>query len=151
MATTTFTRARSGAARGFISLDVIGLDQIATALKALGDQAAPVLAKILYQEAEFRVMPEAKKQAPHDLGILEASGMVALPKISGTTVTVEIGFGGAASDYALRQHEELEWHHPQAGKKAKYLEDPFNANLQGFDERVAAALRKELPGYLELE
>ena len=43
-------------------------------------------------------------------------------------MSVEVSFNTV---YAARQHEELTWHHPIAGR-AKYLEAPFLANADRY-------------------
>lgn len=39
--------------------------------------------------------------------------------------------------YAVKQHEELEYHHTTPGTKAKYLEDPANASRATGQRMVA--------------
>lgn len=46
--------------------------------------------------------------------------------------------------YALEQHENLEYRH-DPGRKAKYLEDPFNANKDKYIDNVAKKI-KEVTG-----
>ncbi len=48
--------------------------------------------------------------------------------------SVEIGYD---LPYARIQHEALEFNHPKGGK-AKYLEDPFNANKERYIKRVGS-------------
>ena len=61
----------------------------------------------------------SKEQVPLNEGPLKNSGVV--------DVAVDGSAGTASYDtpYAVRQHEELSYHH-QRGRKAKYLEDPCN-------------------------
>lgn len=75
----------------------------------------------LRQEGE-KAMTEAKQETPVDTGVLRASGIVDGPHNDGGSVWLELGFGGAASSYALIVHERTDVHHPVG--KAKYLEDP---------------------------
>jgi hypothetical protein len=82
----------------------------------------------------------ARDQAPVDTSALRESGKVLEPVITGSSVSVTIGFGDSAIPYAHRQHEELEWRHPKHGK-AKYLEDPINEAMPGFLDRIAARVR----------
>ena len=82
---------------------------------------------------------EAKLEVPVDLGPLRDSGIVLPPNARGE---VECGFGGPSEPYALVQHENLSFSHTVG--KAKYLEDPFNRMLRGFDKRVAAGLKRRL-------
>ena len=86
------------------------------ALKAIQQETGA----LLYQSAN-KIMTASKKIAPVDTGNLRASGFVEQPKIKGDTVTVTMGYGGAAVDYAVYVHEGT---HNMQGRK--YLEQPFN-------------------------
>lgn len=44
--------------------------------------------------------------------------------------------------YAVRQHEELSYNHPNGGE-AKYLEKPANSFMPTLEAIVAAAIRRE--------
>lgn len=82
---------------------------------------------------------------PRDEGILAASIRVSGPDAKGV---VRITAGGAATPYALRQHEELDWHHDlgEARYLVKGLErlvaggkimEGIRANMQAAVRRVA--------------
>lgn len=49
---------------------------------------------------------------------------------------VEVGYNLV---YAMIQHERLDFSHPQGGK-AKYLEDPFNANIRNYQRHISEAV-----------
>ena len=91
------------------------------------------------------ILTEAIDETPIDTGTLRRSGTVtvgalpdgaqvyeaaesgsdmkdAFPGPEGKEKAVYISFN---TPYARRQHEELDYEHPR-GRKAKYLEDPFN-------------------------
>ena len=63
------------------------------------------------------VLTKAINQAPLESGTMERSGAV-----TETKETVHISFN---TPYARKQHEDLTLNHAN-GRKAKYLEDPFN-------------------------
>lgn len=111
----------------------------------------PIIAgAALFEEAnDIMERPNgARDQAPVDIGTLRESGFVNAPLTEGDEVSVVLGFGGAASAYAWRQHEELTWRHPKHGK-AKYLEDPMNESRAGFDERIGKKLEQMIGEVLE--
>lgn len=54
---------------------------------------------------------------------------------------IVVGYGGAASDYALIQHENLQYHH-NPGQQAKYLEQP----LDEMEEEIKEAVSKAVAG-----
>jgi hypothetical protein len=99
---------------------------------------------------------KAVSLAPVDTGDLRSSGFatingqeVARGKEDGTIESQRPNFkernlqGEVAfsSVYAFRQHEELEWNHPQGGQ-AKYLEDPFKKNIDKYIKRLADSTKK---------
>ena len=107
-------------------------------LKALlAKDQLPGLARALHVEAE-RIMTSAKRLAPVDKGTLRASGHVEDPIRFGKFVTVTLGFGGAASAYALVQHERLDYRHTVG--QAKYLEQPMREAEGGLAARLGAHL-----------
>ncbi|HEY7824085.1 MAG TPA: HK97 gp10 family phage protein [Acidimicrobiia bacterium] len=98
----------------------------------------------LYQGGSI-IMTEAKQRAPVNKdprvtgGTLRNSGYVTLPRTDSEGTFVEVGFGGAAKAYAVRQHEELSYRH-EVGE-AKYLERAINATekeVMAHVKRVAA-------------
>jgi hypothetical protein len=129
-------------AEKILSVEVKGLDKVVASIQNLAGDIQRELAAVLYQEGEG-LITEAKQEVPVDTGVLRASGYVRWPEYQGSTVTVQVGFGGAAAPYALLVHENLESRH-NPPTKAKYLEDPFNRRLRGLDERVGAKLEARL-------
>ena len=57
--------------------------------------------------------------------------------------SIVVGYGGAASDYALIQHENLQFAH-NLGQQAKYLEQPFDEMEDEMKAAVEAALVEAL-------
>lgn len=122
-----------------MSLQIEGVDVVVAGLEALLGKIPEAAAAALFQEGEA-IMADAKANyVPVDTGVLRASGMVAAPEIDGNTVSVAMGFGGAASAYALVQHERLDYHHSVGGPK--YLERPFLDAANGLEDRLAERLR----------
>ena len=131
-----------------MGIRIEGLDKLEARLKKSGVNAAKELAGGLKVEAE-RIMTAAKRITPVDQGTLRSSGHVKTPVIKRKSAFVELGFGGAASDYALAVHEFPSRHSPKswkgkttlnwnaAGTGAKFLEKPANAAKKGFGRRVA--------------
>lgn len=130
------------ATRGRVSVSVAGAPAFVAKLRAAGEAGIRSAAAGLYAVGET-TMTEAKRQVPVDLGALKGSGYVSLPEISGDSVTVELGFGGPAKDYAVIQHEELGYRHPDGGK-AKFLEDPLNQIAPASGELMARVARASL-------
>jgi hypothetical protein len=112
-----------------------GADEYLQALQLAGDNVVQVLVQALYAEAND-IMLASQELVPVDTGILKTSGEVLDPVINGNTVEVVMGYGGAASAYALRQHEDLTYRHAE-GKQAKYLEDPAREAMENFEQSLA--------------
>ncbi len=124
--------------------------QFEAALENFGSKAIRPMAGALYREGT-RIMNRSKSEfVPVDTGNLRGSGYVSLPEIEGSSVSVEIGYGGAAAPYAAVVHEN-----PRAGRTGgvspqgkkykhyaqvgqwKYLEQPVNEARDGFNQRIA--------------
>ena len=80
---------------------------------------------------------ESSAQAPIDKGDLRADCQIDSSKLN-SDLTVAVGY---SLDYAMEQHENLEYNHPNGGK-AKFLEDPFNANVEKYIEMVKDGAEK---------
>jgi len=93
----------------------------------------------LYQEAQIE-MTEAKRRTPVATGALRASGRVAVPVRRGQNISVTLSFGGAAIDYAIYVHENLDaWHGipPFHGGQAKFLESVLTESAPYMAARIA--------------
>lgn len=88
-----------------MSLTLPALPKFRAALAKLGPQMYQIAGRALYREAE-RIMADSKQNyVPVDMGILRSSGFVKPPVVTGSSAVVEMGYGGAASSYALYVHE----------------------------------------------
>lgn len=120
-----------------------GMDELQRILTRAPLEAVGAMASALYVEGSMLVN-DAKRETPVDQGTLRNSGIALPPSVSGTSIEVVVGFGGAASDYAVAQHEHTEFRH-QVGK-AKFLKDPADRRETGFDSRIAALAGRRLFG-----
>jgi len=126
-------------AKNEVSIDTKKLMQVLT---VGGSTTLLTLGQALYREGAA-IFEESQDEVPLDTGNLRASGKLGFPKIEGKDVVVEISYGGAAADYALVVHEDLEMNF-RNGKKAKYLEDPARRRIKGMDGRLLASVRKAM-------
>ena len=104
--------------------------------------APKLLAGALTEEAET-ILRKSRRLVPVDTGTLRASGHVKPPETKGDQIIVRMGYGGAASAYALVQHERTDYVHPGQGQ-AHYLSQPANEAASGFSQRVARRIRRRL-------
>lgn len=105
------------------------------------------LGSAVYHEAQIE-MTEAKRRTPVSPlparkgvvpGTLRASGQVSEPEFKGKKVEVTLSFGGegsGAEEYAVVQHENLEYFHTTG--QAKYLESVLNESASSMGRRIAA-------------
>ena len=121
-------------------------------LQAIIDKVTPEMENALRLEAE-QIMTRSKRSfVPHDLGTLSGTGQVNDPVVSGKSVEITLGFGGAAAPYALAIHEHPSASTPPswegkaivfspAGTGPKYLERPLKAATKDMHKRLAASLK----------
>jgi len=118
-------------------------DRELTRLLVLGGaNAGRTLSQALYAEAAH-IFAESQDEVPLDTGNLRASGKLGFPEVQGKEIVVEISYGGAAADYALPVHENLEVNF-RNGRKAKYLEDPAKRRVAGMNGRLLKAVRRAM-------
>ena len=101
------------------------------------EQAMP---QALNEEAQL-VFRDSQRLVPVKTGILRASGQIVPPRKKGKNWEVVIGYGGAASSYALEQHENLQYRHKE-GKSAKFLEIPAQQRAQKSADAIKNRLRR---------
>lgn len=126
---------------GTIRVRTRGLDVLASRLTGIASSLPDAVGAELYREM-VGVMFESQKIVPYEEGDLHDSGEVDRPETTGGKVAVRLHYGDATVDYALIQHENLDYHHPQGGQ-AKFLEVPLHAWAEGGPQEVVSrALRR---------
>jgi hypothetical protein len=140
-----------------INVTLHGDREVKEKLRQLGLRALPAGAQSLFESAE-NIMTISKDQyVPVETGTLKASGFVRPPETRRSTVTVTLGYGGAAQGYALAVHEN-----PRAGKTGgvspsgkkykrwaqvgewKYLQTPVQNNAGNVVDKLKRDLAREL-------
>lgn len=132
------------------TMEIQGMDRLVAWLLTAPQNAIYGIEKGLYKRA-LAIMERSQQivpvggapTSPRDPapGTLKASGVVELPVTEGTVVSVSLGYGGAASAYAFRQHEDLTYRH-KAGQEAKYLERPIMEDEPNILPAIAEALQE---------
>ncbi len=91
------------------------------------------------------VLTESETEIPHASGTMQRSGTVTVAE------KVDAVYVSFSTPYALRQHEDLTLRHPDPrnplstpGRKAKYLEDPFNRLKDKILQLARLRVRKAL-------
>ena len=89
-------------------------------------------------------MAMSKRLVPVDKGPLRASGTVLPPEVEGSKLKVVAGYGGAAKDYAVVQHEDLTLNHKVG--QSKFLEQPFNERAPQVPQNLAKSVGRAIKG-----
>lgn len=131
-------------------ITLVGREKLTSILARGGQVGVEVLVEVLRAES-LLAFRNSQRMVPHATGALRASGVVRPPAVAGTHVEVEMGYGGAASKYALYQHEVTTLHHPDPSNpnsdpkgSAKYLETPVRDQTRGLAGRLRAELERRL-------
>ena len=112
-------------------------------LKKIAAKFPDRVAAAIYQEAQIE-MTESKRRCPVSPlpapagvvpGTLRNSGQVGRPARQGNNISVTLAYGGAAEDYAIVQHENLDFHHTTG--QAKFLESVLNESRPYMAGRIA--------------
>lgn len=96
----------------------------------------------LMQEAQL-MMRDSLRMVPVDSGTLRRSNRILPLFREAGQWTVLMGYGGAASGYALEQHENPDYKHTE-GKSWKYLEIPVKRRVPDLELRLAARVTEIL-------
>lgn len=119
----------------------LDIAKVRARLERLAARMPTEAARALYAEAEVE-MTEAKKRTPVDTGALRSSGHVDPPQTTFSgDVSVTLGFGGPAVNYALKVHEDLEAYH-RVGQ-SKYLESTLMESRPYMAARIARRINLE--------
>lgn len=130
------------------------LDGVSDAVKKVNAIAKDLrrdTAKAVRYEVE-KIGTAADRIVPVDLGTLRASKTITGPDMSGDRIEVTIGYGGAASAYAVAIHETPSEHDPPSwegttvdfkvkGTGRKYLERSLNEAMKGMSDRIAERIK----------
>ncbi len=129
------------------------IDKVQQQLRKMPDRALLALKAALVQEAET-IRTKSLDLVPTDLHTLKSSIFVDKPpKVKGSVVSIEIGAGGEAEDYAEAVHETPSIHDPPSWKGKtvkftsggpKFLSKPTDEAEKGFGKRIGKHVEREL-------
>lgn len=125
-----------------MSTEIKGLDVALAKLSKFKGRIEQIAKSELFKEGEGVMAMSKEAFVPVDQGPLRASGQVDPPVVSGNSVTVTLGYGNSAVDYATIVHEDLNAFHPGGGQ-AKYLEEPLKMAIPGVKSRMGSAMVRE--------
>jgi hypothetical protein len=124
-------------------MSILGLEQTQRALLATAQDIRKGMTNAMWVEMNGVINDSQtlSPTVPVDKGDLKNSKFVTQPVVTPNLIRVECGYGGAATPYALRQHEELDYRHDGAGEGAKYLSTHFERHIPTMDRRMANHVR----------
>ena len=127
-----------------LHVTVSGGPSLAAAIENAFSKMRPELEGVLVEEAE-QIMAVSKEIVPVDEGTLRTSGGLYGSEDNSEGVFVRLGYGGAASSYALVQHETPPhiFRHAE-GRTWKYLEHPVYEAVTTMGPRLAGRLAARL-------
>jgi len=125
---------------------VIGIPEMKALLDKVGDDFDRAVRSALFIIGT-EIGNESQDLVPVDTGNLRASMDVTRPKKAGVKqARVEITYGGTTGgkpiNYAIIQHERLDYNHPKGGQ-AKYLEQPFLQRTAEWPKPIVDTIKRE--------
>lgn len=112
--------------------------EVVERLAALNKQLGSKLESALYGVGQ-KVRLDSMRRTPVDTGALKSSHTVSRPVTRNDRISVTIGAGGPAADYAVYVHEDLSKRHPVG--EAKFLEKAVLEEASTFDQDLAAGVK----------
>lgn len=126
-----------------IKIELMGAPELARTLATAGLQGVRALKQALNEEGQI-AFRNSQRLVPVDTGTLRRSGILLLAREKGSSmIEVVMGYGGAASAYALKQHENLSYRHKE-GQQAKYLEEPVKARQEKLSQNIQRRMQRIL-------
>lgn len=120
-----------------MSIEVTGVKETMAALNKYIKFVPDMVQNELAGWAEV-ILSESRKEVPWDTTHLLQTGTVEQDPDDSNALRI-----GYNAPYAARQHEDLTFHHPKPGRKAKYLEDPARRIIP----RIAPSIVSRMNGY----
>lgn len=127
-------------------MPITGVDESIKGLEAFAKRDWKDTVKAFEKVIVGEIVPECQRECPVDTGELRAS----IPLCSGVRQVSEgvigiVGAGGLAADYALRQHEDLTFHHPALPRQGRLSQATqsaiakYGSQRSGWFKNVAVA------------
>jgi hypothetical protein len=111
-----------------------GMDVLDSVLNRGQTTVTAATTMALNEEAQL-MFAASQRRVPVKHGTLRRSGIILPPIVQGTSVIIQMGYGGAASAYALVQHERQDFRHKD-GQTWKYLETPVRERIPNLEIRL---------------
>lgn len=123
-----------------MAIIIEGLDNVTVMMAKISMRIGRAKGKGLIKAGHY-VAGKSINLAPLDEGDLRRSQFVDESQALGGVVTV-----GYNTEYALRQHEDLDIKHTEPGTQAKYLQQPFEESTGKIKKVVADEIKRAIEG-----
>lgn len=120
-------------------MSVRGLRQIEARMRAALQEVVGISEQSIADSA-FDLLSRAVELAPIDTSDLRGSGKVDFDRTVANRFTALVSFN---TPYARIQHETLWFKHPNGGQ-AKYLQQPYEENIDKYIQHMKDSVRREL-------
>lgn len=123
-----------------IIVKIEGLEKLNAILRNVPIQAN----EAVFKEMELITQDlkgKGQRLAPKDLGDLRGSAFAEVQRTVFLKIAGTVGF---TEPYALRQHEEMDYHHTDG--QAKYLETPYKENVAKYTNDIGKAIKGAVGG-----
>lgn len=123
-----------------IKVEIEGLEKLNEILRNVPIQAN----EAVFKEMELITQDlkgKSQRLAPKDLGDLRGSAFAEVQRTMFLKIAGTVGF---TEPYALRQHEEMDYHHTDG--QAKYLETPYKENVSKYTSSIGKAIKGAVGG-----
>lgn len=126
-----------------VHVEMKGLEELRKKVIRLKKDGRLAMAQGIYEAAEGIMTVSKGEWVPVRRGVLRSSGTVKPPEDRGRSgIVCEMGYGGAASKYAIPQHERMDYRHTVG--KAKYLEAPAVMMAPTIGQKVAIHINRAI-------
>jgi hypothetical protein len=128
-----------------ITIEFEGIEALRQSWQRLQVRVGPAVAHALKTEAD-QILEASFPLVPVDSTLLILTGMVEGPTASGQETRVDIRYGGhGLAPYAIVQHENTTFNHPNGGQH-HFLSEPVFTATGGMAERLGALIGPALRG-----
>lgn len=126
-----------------LNIKVEGDELLTAAFNKINGLSVPVCVKAM-NAIVLDLQSRSQKVVPHEFGDLEGDAHTGV-STAGDIVEGKVFY---TLDYAVKQHEEMNYHHGPtdthphsvAGRKPKYLENPFKENIPRYIDLIGKAI-----------
>jgi hypothetical protein len=124
------------------TMSLSGFEEAQRQLQELQERTLEALKVGMAEEGDL-LARVAQELCPIESGALVDSALVYPVEQKGDVLTCGVQFGGPSAPYAVVVHEDLEAHHPDPNRRAKFLTRAEDELSPGRSERLVRVIDRE--------